>query len=307
MLASKTDKLINAFINAHKMLLTRGYKLVPFDQEIDGRSIYEHNKFTYDFYYHIKECITELKQNRNKSIESHRQFNSGIKEWVNTSIVSMTDKTIHEGNQIWENEDSNILIHYTLYKIKNDYIILLLNQLITDVCQYTNKKSILIIVAPSEKKISSNVKKTLLKFDRLHSATNTSNQIEIGNKRITVNTIGDKHVYPIIEFFSIATLQADPTEHVLTPKHTLIKDESFKLALRNQISRYTVKPYDEENYIEKTLYELLPLMTYDDPIAKWFGANIGDIFLIERSQPYKSIYIRIVVPDYMKKTEKVDD
>jgi len=68
------------------------------------------------------------------------------------------------------------------------------------------------------------------------------------------------------EFFLYEDLSYDPTEHFLTPKHTLLKYEEAKEIL-------------ERNRLQ---YMHLPSISVDDPIARYYGARVGDVMMIER-------------------------
>lgn len=68
------------------------------------------------------------------------------------------------------------------------------------------------------------------------------------------------------EFFLYSQLVYNPTEHYLTPKHTLLKYEEAKKVL-------------EEN---RLIFSQLPVISSEDPIARWYGAKSGDVMRIER-------------------------
>ncbi len=86
-----------------------------------------------------------------------------------------------------------------------------------------------------------------------------------------------------IELFLLNELVINKTKHKYVPKHILLNDDEITEVL---------KSYNCSK-------EELPQILLNDPIAKYYGANVGDIFKIIR--PYssaigESIFYRIVVP-----------
>jgi len=69
-----------------------------------------------------------------------------------------------------------------------------------------------------------------------------------------------------IEVFLYEQLIINPTKHYLTPKHTLLsKEESKKYLLENRIN-----------------LKQLAILSINDPVVRYFGAKVGDIFRIDR-------------------------
>uniref|UniRef100_A0A6C0F6A0 RNA polymerase subunit H/Rpb5 C-terminal domain-containing protein n=1 Tax=viral metagenome TaxID=1070528 RepID=A0A6C0F6A0_9ZZZZ len=85
-----------------------------------------------------------------------------------------------------------------------------------------------------------------------------------------------------ITTFTINELSFNVTKHVLVPKHILIKSREFKKQLLKQMQ------CKDSN---------LPLISINDPVAKYFGASLGDLFKIERVDENAIItpYYRLVV------------
>ena len=84
-----------------------------------------------------------------------------------------------------------------------------------------------------------------------------------------------------IETFSFDDMIFNITQHVLVPKHELI-DEKEKRALCKKLS------INERR---------LPQIKKNDPVCRYYGAEIGDVFKITRSSEstYQSTYYRLVV------------
>ena len=85
-----------------------------------------------------------------------------------------------------------------------------------------------------------------------------------------------------IETFSTSELNYNVTRHTLVPKHELM-DNTFKTELCSQL-RISEKK--------------LPVMHKTDPVARYYGANVGQLFKITRIgfDGRQSPYFRIVVP-----------
>ncbi len=83
-----------------------------------------------------------------------------------------------------------------------------------------------------------------------------------------------------VELFSILELSYNVTKHVLVPKHILLTAEQ-----KNEV----IKTF-------KTLENHFPLINVLDPISRYFGAKIGDMFYIERNgkNTFSVPYYRIV-------------
>lgn len=75
-----------------------------------------------------------------------------------------------------------------------------------------------------------------------------------------------------IEHFVIHSLGVNITRHALVPKHTLFKQE-------------TNAPYFDMIKSSLSLHTLsqLPIMKCTDPVAKYYAAQPGDLFKIERN------------------------
>jgi DNA-directed RNA polymerase subunit H (RpoH/RPB5) len=88
----------------------------------------------------------------------------------------------------------------------------------------------------------------------------------------------------ILETFSHSELAVDKTNHILQPKFILLTDEEAKNTLK-------------ELGIEKNS---LPKIYYYDPMAKYYGAKIGDIFKIIRTSPTSGVNANVyrVVIEY---------
>jgi DNA-directed RNA polymerase I, II, and III subunit RPABC1 len=82
-----------------------------------------------------------------------------------------------------------------------------------------------------------------------------------------------------IEIFYFNELIYNPTEYYLTPKHELLSEEEKN----NILNRNKLLPND------------IPWISYRDPIARYYGADIGQMFKI-----YREILIpETVIDEYM--------
>ena len=76
-----------------------------------------------------------------------------------------------------------------------------------------------------------------------------------------------------IQLFKSTFFHYSPIEHEFVPKHTLLT------------------PVEKSDLIRKVPAQQLPKIMKDDVIAMFYGAQVGDVFKIERS---KNVYYRIV-------------
>jgi DNA-directed RNA polymerase I, II, and III subunit RPABC1 len=77
-----------------------------------------------------------------------------------------------------------------------------------------------------------------------------------------------------IEIFFAKKLMFNITKHVLVPKHKLLNENEIKEIL----NKYQCKKNQ------------LPKIQYDDPVARYYGANVGDVFEITRPTPTTGIF-----------------
>ncbi|KAF7683440.1 DNA-directed RNA polymerases II and IV subunit 5A [Astathelohania contejeani] len=84
-----------------------------------------------------------------------------------------------------------------------------------------------------------------------------------------------------VEIFKEDELLFNITTHELVPKHTILGNEEKENMMRSM----RVKEYQ------------LPKILKSDPVARYFGAKVGDVFKIERrsNSGVKSLYYRIVI------------
>ena len=102
----------------------------------------------------------------------------------------------------------------------------------------------------------------------------------------------DPHITRIkLQYFSLEELQTDPLNHVMQSqvlRHITDEDEKERLRLQT-VSGLTNK--------DSELREQLPLIWTTDPVVKWYGAEVGDVFFFLRKLGRKpTIYYRYVVP-----------
>ena len=76
-----------------------------------------------------------------------------------------------------------------------------------------------------------------------------------------------------IQVFKSTFFHYSPIEHEFVPKHTLLT------------------PVEKSDLLRKVPAHQLPKIMKDDVIAMFYGAQVGDVFKIERS---KNVYYRIV-------------
>ena len=77
-----------------------------------------------------------------------------------------------------------------------------------------------------------------------------------------------------IETFSLPQLQFNVVEHEMVPPHKLLKDDEKREVLK----KYRVTP------------EQLPRILLSDPIAKYYGARVGQVFEITNASPLGFFY-----------------
>jgi DNA-directed RNA polymerase subunit H (RpoH/RPB5) len=92
---------------------------------------------------------------------------------------------------------------------------------------------------------------------------------------------------PWIDFFYSTELQSNPLKHCLQPEYSFLP-EAEHANLRINLTRCL-----QGKQKEHTLYDLLPKILQSDIVVRWFGAQVGDIFVVQRLQ---STVYRIVVP-----------
>ena len=172
---------------------------------------------------------------------------------------------------------------------------------------------ILIMVAP---KIGSTVKKLVEKFspppqgfpkckhgvkEGKKCGKKEGILLQAGQDVVRTICLNSQCVAPVMEYFTLTSLQANILNHWLVPKYIHVTEEGFKKNLLKALLREDIV---REGNLKPTLFDLLPTQPKRDPVSKWFGARVGDLFLIERIIPEHAVYIRIVVPNYSLKVEK---
>lgn len=177
-------------------------------------------------------------------------------------------------------------------------------------------KGVLIIIAPS---LTPETKKVIRKFSppprgfplcehNVKDGDHCDDKIEVvpGLKKIRSICINNQCITPVIEYFTLTAMQKNPTLHWLVPKHTLYIHEGIKKNLHEVLRREAVKDEfrPESNILIEALARILPPLLMRDPIVKWYGGRVGDLFFIERNIPNKSTAWKIVIPSYSRKGEK---
>jgi DNA-directed RNA polymerase subunit H (RpoH/RPB5) len=92
---------------------------------------------------------------------------------------------------------------------------------------------------------------------------------------------------PWIDFFYLTELQNNTLKHCLQPEYSFLPAEEHA-NLRINLTRCL-----QGKQKEHTLYDLLPKILQTDIVVRWYGAQVGDIFIVQRLQA--TVY-RIVVP-----------
>lgn len=99
------------------------------------------------------------------------------------------------------------------------------------------------------------------------------------------------YLSPILEVFTCAQMQINPTKFCLQPdvqRH--IKLEAEIEALRQHLIRSSTNK-------DRPIDEILPILRLGRPIAIWYGARVGDVFQFEREIGGSASYLRIVLPE----------
>tara|TARA_B100001094_G_scaffold332756_1_gene406309 strand:+ start:6837 stop:7370 length:534 start_codon:yes stop_codon:yes gene_type:complete len=141
-----------------------------------------------------------------------------------------------------------------------------------------NKLVIYVVQLP---KIGINIVKTLQTFleenDLFHVMLLYKDNITSFAKS-GLDDLQNKNV--IIECFHINELMYNVTKHSLVPKHELMSKDFLKTLLKEL----------------KTTEKHLPKIKQCDPIARYYGANLGDLFKITRKSEnsYETTYYRLV-------------
>lgn len=143
---------------------------------------------------------------------------------------------------------------------------------------FCNNNTTIMVFFVNDSKIGINNVKQV--FESLDSAE-TKNGIVIYKNVIT--SFAKQHIENSdykIELFSQNQLKKDIYSHVLVPKHCLLSGDEKKKILNNLKAK-------ECN---------IPKMKVTDPISKYFGAQCGDMFRIDRcEQGICSTYYRICI------------
>lgn len=77
-----------------------------------------------------------------------------------------------------------------------------------------------------------------------------------------------------IEIFFAKKLMFNITKHVLIPKHKLLNE----IEIKDILDKYQCKKNQ------------LPKIQYEDPVARYYGARVGDVFEITRPTPTTGIF-----------------
>uniref|UniRef100_A0A6C0CI06 Uncharacterized protein n=1 Tax=viral metagenome TaxID=1070528 RepID=A0A6C0CI06_9ZZZZ len=94
----------------------------------------------------------------------------------------------------------------------------------------------------------------------------------------------------VVELAGIFSMQFNPMKFALQSKIVFITDEDMKEKLRQSLVRVM------ENKAA-ALDEILPFLSLEGPIARWYGAHVGDLFYFHRSLGGEQAYYRIVRPE----------
>lgn len=114
-----------------------------------------------------------------------------------------------------------------------------------------------------------------------------------------------------LQIFLHDELGYNPLDHFLVPKHTLLNEEEKDQLLfsRRVVDREGVPT---ETYYQKMSLEQLPQISIHDPIAKYYNAQVGDVFRIDRKNinPYsdtlvtETVAYRVVVNTQLRRGGK---
>lgn len=95
--------------------------------------------------------------------------------------------------------------------------------------------------------------------------------------------------YSIQNFILHNEFQASPLKSLLQSEMRMITSDAEKERLRLRLIRDDVDK-------GKQLLDLLPKIPMDDPVAKWYGAQVGDVFYYLRTIGGQNPYYRVVTP-----------
>ena len=82
-----------------------------------------------------------------------------------------------------------------------------------------------------------------------------------------------------IEIFKIHSLGRNITKHSLVPKHVLLSQEKNPSEMDNILKDLSISHFEK-----------LPIMKVSDPVAKYYGAKVGNIFRITRHSKTSGLY-----------------
>jgi len=164
--------------------------------------------------------------------------------------------------------DKNSKIYKNIHKLIKDrnYTIISENKLKNNDIIFTIKNNISIyIIDINNKDINLN---ELRRISKLKYTNDIKTLIIIANK-VKINITLMKYINTldfILQLLDFDLIQRDPITHILVPKYELLSKQQ-KATLLNKSN---IKLKD------------IPKIYINDPIVKWYGGNIGDIFKITR-------------------------
>jgi|ETNvirenome_6_85_1030632.scaffolds.fasta_scaffold00574_3 DNA-directed RNA polymerase subunit H (RpoH/RPB5) len=164
--------------------------------------------------------------------------------------------------------NKNSKIYKNIHKLIKDrnYTIISENKLKNNDIIFTIKNNISIyIIDINNKDINLN---ELRRISKLKYTNDIKTLIIIANK-VKINITLMKYINTldfILQLLDFDLIQRDPITHILVPKHELLSKQQKDTLL----NKSNIKLKD------------IPKIYINDPIAKWYGGNIGDIFKITR-------------------------
>lgn len=302
-MSGQNIRLANAFFTAHKMLSDRGYNLEESQKDVmtlneffiwksNNNSVREYTKGDEicQISFHekglsktlISDLLTEVSNDMKKHTTKGRLIIISPK--ITSSLKKIIDKFQIPPGGFMDCEHS----------VKNGQLCFGVEKRTTRVRGTRNVR----------KKVPTNIIEEEFSSDEDDEKVHDKKpgiSIDFKTKKIPTICIDAQCIFPVVEFFTLTSLQFNYMKHSLVPKYTHITSEGFKKNLLETLLKETVVKETDDI---PTLFDLLSTQVQRDPCSKWFGANIGDLFYIERTIPEFSTSVRIVIPDYSRKKEK---
>ena len=196
---------------------------------------------------------------------SDRGYTESIKK-------NYSDITFDEFEKLYTEQNINIYAYKTENDITTQCIVYFVDP---NSMAGKNKQQFGVLASSIEKTFAkdSNINLIFIADDKEVNPQMSNIEKYVSSYNLTYNEINPSEYRMIAELFNYSAVSINITKHDLVPIHILLKDEEVEAVLRE-------KSVGKNN---------LPKIEDTDPICKYYGGKIGDVFKIFRKSPTTGI------------------